>query len=127
MKKIVIKTDNGISIMHPVIALKECLKTIPKGTDYKIVDESEILKDRTFRDAWGYDLKEDIGKSKEIWKEKLREERKPILEALDIDYTRALEENTSTLNIIEKKKKLRDITKHVDKAKTIEEIKAVKL
>ena len=105
------------------------MKDIPKGVEFKIVDESEIPTDRTFRNAWNYDLKEDLSKSKEIWKEKLRADRKPLLEELDVEYMKALElgDDVSQADIVARKQKLRDVTGIVDSAKTISGIKKVKI
>ena len=61
--------------------LERAMKDIPPGAEYKIIDESDLPKDRQLRNAWNYDLKEDLEKSKEIWKEKLRIEREPLLKA----------------------------------------------
>lgn len=127
MKKIIYKSELGIRIITPVTSIECAKKDIPVGAEYKVVDDADLPNDRTFRDAWNYDLKEDVSKSKEIWKDKLRLERDPIFKSLDIEYYRALEEKKSTTGIVTKKNKLRDITKEVDKAKTIAEIKKVKL
>jgi hypothetical protein len=32
--------------------LARCLKRVPAGTPYAIIEDSEIPQDRTFRDAW---------------------------------------------------------------------------
>lgn len=108
-----------------IIGLELAKKDVPEGVDYKIIDDSEIPLDRTFRDAWTYELKEDIPKSKEIWKNKLRAERKPLLEALDVEFIKAQEEKKNTASIVARKQELRDITKKVDAAKTIASIKKV--
>lgn len=52
-----------------------------------------------------------INKAKEIVKDKLRAERKPVLESLDVQFQRALETNADTSTIVAKKQELRDITK----------------
>ena len=103
------------------------MKDIPEGAEYKIIEDTELPKDRVFRNAWNYDLKEDIPKSKEIWKEKLRVDRKPILEKLDVDFMRAMEVNDDSLmlDITKAKQALRDVTLLVDKASTIVGIKKV--
>jgi hypothetical protein len=127
MKKIIYKTETGIAIITPTISVELAIKDIPEGAEYKIVDESELTTDRTFRGALGYDLKEDIDKSKEIWKDKLRSDRSSLLSDLDVQYQRADEEkdDTKKSEIVKEKKRLRDITKVVDKCKSIDEIKAV--
>ena len=66
----------------------------------------------------------DINKAKEITKDRLRAERKPLLESLDVAFQRALESNADTSAIVAEKQRLRDITKQVDAITTIEELKA---
>jgi hypothetical protein len=65
----------------------------------------------------------DINKAKEITKERLRVERKPLLEAQDVAFQRALELNADTSAIVAEKQRLRDITKLVDTKNTLEELK----
>ena len=55
-----------------------------------------------------------IEKAKEITKEKLRADRKPLLEAEDIKFQRALETGADTTDIVAEKQRLRDITNDVD-------------
>ena len=65
----------------------------------------------------------DIDKAKDITKDRLRQERKPLLEAQDIAFQRALESGADTSAIVAEKQRLRDITKLVDNANTVEELK----
>lgn len=61
--KIIYKNESGgVSILHPTdealsfMAIDEIAKKdVPTGLPYKIVDDSEIPTDRTFRDAWTVD------------------------------------------------------------------------
>jgi cysteine sulfinate desulfinase/cysteine desulfurase-like protein len=53
----------------------------------------------------------DFTKAVEITQERLRAERKPLLEAQDVLFQRALESGTDTKAIIAEKQRLRDITK----------------
>jgi hypothetical protein len=62
-------------------------------------------------------------KAKQITKERLRQERKPLLEQQDILFQRSLENNTDTSAIILEKQRLRDITNLVDDATTLEQLK----
>ena len=60
------------------------------------VDASTVTvpSDRHFRGAWslsGTVISEDLTKAKEIFKDKIREVRKPLLEAEDVVYMKALE------------------------------------
>ena len=70
-------------------------------------------------------IKINMTKAKEITKNSLREERKPLLEAEDIKFMRAQEEGTSTIAIVVEKNRLRDITKQVDSCTTTDELKAL--
>jgi len=65
----------------------------------------------------------DINKAKVITKDRLRTERKPLLEAQDILFNRALEENKDTSAIVKEKNRLRDITKKVNKMTTLKQLK----
>jgi len=64
-----------------------------------------------------------INKAKDITKDKLRAERKPLLEALDVEYIKAQETGADTSAIVAEKQRLRDITKTVDNMNTVEELK----
>ena len=53
-----------------------------------------VPSDRAFRGAWslsGSVISEDMTKAKEIFKDKIREVRKPLLEAEDVTYMKAIE------------------------------------
>jgi len=65
-----------------------------------------------------------INKAKDITKDRLRAERKPLLEAQDIAFQRALESGDDTTAIVAEKQRLRDITNQVDSMTTVEELKA---
>ena len=69
----------------------------------------------------------DINKAKDITKDSLRQERKPLLEAQDVAFQRALEINADTSSIVAEKQRLRDITTLVDTANTVEELKALEV
>ena len=65
----------------------------------------------------------DINKAKDITKSRLRVERTPLLEAQDVAFQRALENSSDTSAIVAEKQRLRDITKQVDTATTLDELK----
>ena len=50
----------------------------------------------------------DMAKAREIHKNKIRVARKSLLEALDIEFQKALETGASTTDIVAKKQALRD-------------------
>ena len=63
----------------------------------------------------------DFGKAVSITQDRLRAERKPLMDAQDILFQRALESGTDTSAIILEKQRLRDITKIT--ATTLNELK----
>ena len=68
-------------------------------------------------------IKIDIAKAKDITKDRLRQERKPLLESLDVLFQRALETGEDTSAIVAETQKLRDITLTVDRMTTVEQLK----
>jgi hypothetical protein len=64
-----------------------------------------------------------LNKAKVITKERLRAKRKPLLEAQDIAFQRALESGADTTTIVAEKQRLRDITQLADQATTLDELK----
>ena len=81
--------------------------------DVRDASSLTVPNDRTFRGAWTFSDKAveiDMTKAREIHKDNLRAERKPRLEALDVDYMKALEAGSGADAIAAKKKTLRDIT-----------------
>ena len=66
-----------------------------------------------------------LDKAKDITKERLRAERKPLLEEQDILFMKAQEAGNDTSTIITEKQRLRDITNSVDSCTTTDELKAL--
>ena len=64
-----------------------------------------------------------ITKAKVITKDRLREKRKPLLEAQDLLFMKAQEQGADTSVIVAEKQRLRDITNQVDSMTTVEELK----
>ena len=69
-------------------------------------------------------IKIDIAKAKDITKDRLRAERKPLLEAQDVLFIKAQETNADTSAIVAEKQRLRDITNQVDTMTTVEQLKS---
>ena len=65
----------------------------------------------------------DITKAKVITKDRLRAERKPLLEAQDILFMKAQEAGSDTSAIVTEKQRLRDITNQVDAMTTTDQLK----
>lgn len=90
-----------------------------------------VPSDRSFRGAWslsGSVITEDLTKATEIFKDKIREVRKPLLDAEDVVYMKALEADDSAAKSasVTKKNALRDATDDsgISAATTIDELKA---
>ena len=66
-----------------------------------------------------------MDKAKDITKERLRQERKPLLEEQDILFMKAQETGNNTTTIVAEKQRLRDITNSVDSCTTTDELKAL--
>ena len=66
----------------------------------------------------------DITKAKAITKDRLREDRTPLLAAQDILFMKAQEAGSATTDIVTEKQRLRDITNQVDAMTTTTQLKA---
>ena len=66
-------------------------------------------------------------KAKDITKDRLRTERKPMLESLDVVQLRNLNNPEVLAGIETKKQALRDATNQVDTMTTLDELKAASL
>ena len=86
-----------------------------------------VPANRDFRGAWsltGNVISEDLTKAKEIFADKVREARTPLLAALDTDFMKAQEASADTTAIVASKQALRDAPTAGDSATTIAELKA---
>ena len=108
-------------------------KTFVTDKDGATADASSITmpSDRHFRNAWklsGSVMAEDITAAKVIFKDKIREVRKPLLEAEDVTYMKALEADDASAKTasVAKKKALRDApaTTAIENADTVAKLKA---
>jgi hypothetical protein len=68
-----------------------------------------------------------MNKAKEITKQRLRYDREPLFQELDIQFQRAIEAQTDTSGIVAEKQRLRDITKLADQATSLDELKNLKV
>ena len=66
-----------------------------------------------------------LTKAKVITKDRLRADRKPLLEAQDILFMQAQEASANTSAIVTEKNRLRDITDGADDCTTLDELKAL--
>ena len=64
-----------------------------------------------------------FSKAQDITKDRLRADRKPLLEAQDVLFMRAQEAGSDTSAIVTEKLRLRDITNQVDSMTTLDQLK----
>ena len=146
MKRIIYtRPDGGVSIVSPAAEQRLLTETeeefmvriqtlvVPSDAiNPQIVDESVIPTDRTFRNALrqtGSALTHDMPKCRDIWRNKLRELRRPKMAALDAAYMQADErgDTVEKARIAVEKQALRDVTAdpRIEAAQTPNELKAV--
>mgnify|MGYP003119456102 CR=1 FL=1 len=112
---------------------KPATKSMISDKDGNSADVSKLTmpKNRDFRGAWtleGDVMKEDLSAAKELFKDKIKEARNPLLASEDVAFMMALENDDSSAKAasVAKKKALRDATKAsaIDAASSIEELTA---
>lgn len=109
-----------------------------EALQYAVYPESAVVKypsdlpvgEDDFIPAWRLDTANnvyvDIPTARIMTKDRLRTERKPLLEALDVAFMKALETGASTAAIVAEKQRLRDITSLADACNTTAELRALK-
>ena len=51
--RIIYKTEEGgVAVIVPADTIEACMKDIPEGAKFEIVEDSDVPSDRTFRGAW---------------------------------------------------------------------------
>ena len=105
--------------------------SIAIGDDTIASADATVPADRMFRNAWVLDgtvITEDVDAARDIFKDKVRETRKPLLEAEDVVYMKALEADDSDAKAASatKKQSLRDApaASAIASATTITDLKA---
>lgn len=100
--------------------------------DGQIVEGGLAPQDRTFRNAWSLEggaIEVNMVKAMDIQRDRIREERAPILAALDIEFMKALGSGGDISAIEAQKQVLRDAPAHasISTASTPDELKAITL
>ena len=136
-KVIIYNQENGImAICVPALNCGLSIEAIAEKDvpteNYKIIDKQDLdTLDEQFRNAWVCDTDLNpticIQKAKEVWREKIRQKRGPVLLDLDVQYMRALESNNDTSEIVQLKQELRDLPQNpdIESANSIEDLKNV--
>lgn len=147
MKVVVITNpyyDGRISVIYPAdgVEISHIIETqVDLTKEYFIMNYDDLPNDdNDYFNSWVFDrnelgepfgIKIDMIRARDIYRDQLREKRKPLLEALDVKYIRALEmQNSDLINeIVIEKQKLRNITTdaRIDTAMTIKELRELSL
>jgi hypothetical protein len=120
----------GVTLTWPTGELpieQVLIKDCPSGAI--IVDLDSLPENHDFFNAWEIDgngVKVNIEKAKEITRQRIRNERAPLLTQQDVAFQRAIESNSDFAAIVLEKQRLRDLTKQVDVANTLDELRAIK-
>jgi len=120
-------TAPNVCVLYPTAEALEHLtlediarKDVPAGCEWEIVSGDALPEDHYFFNAWRLgtigDNKVDIDldAAREIHKATIRAARQPLLEALDVQFQRALETGGDTADIVAQKQALRDVTKDAE-------------
>ena len=73
--------DGGVSIITPAGTIEECIKDVPIGVAYEIVEGNTLPNDRAFRNHWfreGKTVKTDLLKAKAQVHEQRRKKREEV-------------------------------------------------
>lgn len=113
---------------------EECIAKWPQEKRAQVlrvraIDLAQVPTDRTYRDAWTPNLTVDMEKARSIQRDRVRAARAPLLQALDVEYMKALEMgDTAAMEFIAgEKQALRDAPAdpRINAASTPEELKAI--
>jgi len=120
----------GVAVMYPTgeLPIEELIRRhVNTSRPYQVMGADELPNvDGDFYDAWvlapcedeeaGYKVVVDVERAREVHRKNLRMERKPLLEALDVQFMRAVErvDTAAQQEIAAKKQALRDLPDHAE-------------
>ena len=132
MKRLIFESGGLVRVVTPVngVELERVAEvSVPLGVDWRVIDVDE-LPDRVYWGAWslsGGGVVVDMVKARGIHRDSLRVLRKPLLDAADVDYLKAVEvgDSVAVAAVVARKQALRDVTKHesIESAQAPEELK----
>jgi hypothetical protein len=137
MKILYLQEDNKIALVspNPQVSLETILADLPKNRPMITVEDNQLPAKEDlleFFDAMTVDFSNsaigfDLTVAKEITKTRLRKERQPLFQPVDIAIRDAMiENNTEKLNqAIAERNRLRDITKLADAAGDLVSLRAI--
>jgi len=107
--------DNKLAVIIPTGDVHDCIKDVPEGAPYAIVDSLENI-DNDYFNGFVYadgEAVANIATCKSIHLDKFRAARAPKLASLDVQYMKAIEvkDSVKASQIAIAKQELRDVTK----------------
>lgn len=116
--------------------MEDAIKQVPDGAKFRIVDEVDLPSDTdlfefadalliNFDSSSKLNARIDIEKAREITKSRLRKERAPLFENVDLAIRDAMIENDQEKlkTAVSERNRLRDLTNLVYTATTVEELR----
>lgn len=132
MAQVIIFTNEngGVSVCVPTGELDINTVKAKDTPSHSIIVEASVLpeEDNDFFNAWelqGTAVTVNLDKAKALTKDRLRQERAPLLQAQDVLYMKALEQGQPTAAIVAEKERLRNITLLADACTTTAELRAL--
>lgn len=134
------RTDGGVSVMNLAENVTDANAEIAKWSPEQQAQVSSITacetypEERTFREAWVYSppataVVVDMTKAKDVWRDKMRVARKPLLDELDRQWMRATGrgDTDEAQTIEDAREKLRNVTAapQIEAATTPDQLKKV--
>ncbi len=132
MQVIIYTNDNGgVSVCYPTgeLPIEEVKAKDTPGHSVIVDNDSLPNEDADFFDAWelnGGAVAVNIGKAKDITKNRLRAERAPLLAAQDVLFMKNLEAGVDNSAVVAEKQRLRDVTKLADACTTTAELRTLR-
>lgn len=121
------QADNKLAVVIPAGDVESCIKDVPEGVEYKIVESINIDDDyfNAYEFHADFETHVNIEKAKALHLDKFRAARAPKLSALDVAYACADEAGdvAKKAKIAAQKQALRDVTK-VQLPDSLSELKA---
>lgn len=98
-----------------------------KAVQFREINPADLPAHRSFRAALGVDGGINMRFAVELTKQRLRNERAPLLADLDVQYMRAIEAGDAEKQaaVVAEKQRLRDITKLAEQCRDPQQLKAL--
>lgn len=123
------KTGTWARVATPAIIGAEVVRAVPDAVSWKMIDESILPKDRTFRNALKHDMTYDLDKARQVLRNEIRHARAKKFADLDAKWMRAQGQGKKAeADAIEvERQKLRDAPAdpRIEAATSVEELRTL--